>query len=389
MKMDEGMKKLMEELAVVLDPDGGLEFGRRQLYERGLAKYPHLPRLLMEWMQEFANERNSLPQEIWFSGRRPSEEDRTGLPPWAYYEDTLEMPPLDDVWPIEAKSGQKMLVWRDRDRTPQGYKAAVVKDAFFKADLATLAFLTTLEADLLNFFEARGPYGEREQVYARALLRYYRDDYDELGTREQEGLLRGTLERIYGVLKHVRDLAAYLEYGEPWGGLPKAPLGNPRLDVKAAELKHIEGLKLVEVGERLDIEKPKVKDPRTGKPREYDAKYDKDKYARKVSGYVKRGEDILKEALGDEGFLEHVKVAKKEIDCWGALSEEDRLVERLADMCPPDVARRIRHERRDALRDIFSGLLERGERPTPEELRRMFIPTTIVDTCESRKTSIK
>lgn len=297
------MNRLIEELAVAFDPDGDLEVERRRLYEGGLAMYPHLPRLLMEWMQEFANERNFLPQEIWFSGRRPDEKARTGLPPRVYYEDTLEMPPRDEVYSVEAKSGQKLLVWRDGDRTPQGYKAAVVRDAFFKADLAALAFLTALEADLLNFTEKPGSYGdpdsEREQEYARALLRYYRDGYEALPHRAQKGLLRGTLERIHVVLKGIRDLMAYLEHGEPWIGLPKAPLGNPRLDVRAAELKHIEGLKLVEIGERLNIEKPEVKDPRTGKLRDYDHKYDREKYARRVGDYATRGEKVHKRTIID------------------------------------------------------------------------------------------
>lgn len=310
------------------------------------------------------------------------------MPPWVYYEDTLEMPPRDEVHWVEAKSGQKLLVWRDGDRTPQGYKATVVRDAFFKADLAALAFLTALEADLLNFIEKHGSYGdpdsEREQEYARALLRYYRDGYDALPCRGQEGLLRGTLERIHRVLKDARDLMAYLEHGEPWTGLPKNPLGNPRLDVRAAELKHIEELTLVEIGERLNIEKPKVEDSKTGQPREYDHKYDKEKYARKVGDYASRGEEILKKALGEEGFLEHVEAAKSEIDRWESLGEEDRLVELLADMCPPDVARSIRNDRREALRDIFSGLLQRGERPTTEELRHMFVSKVIVDTREAR-----
>jgi hypothetical protein len=101
----------MEDLAATIDPHSGYEVRRRRLYERGLEEYAHVPKLLMELMQEFTNEKNVLPDEIWFSGRGPDEETRTGLPPWIYHEeDALESPPLDEIRRIEVKGGQTLLV---------------------------------------------------------------------------------------------------------------------------------------------------------------------------------------------------------------------------------------------------------------------------------------
>jgi len=62
---------------------------------------------------------------LWFSKRRPSEEDRYGAPPWLYHEDTLETPKLDKVYRVRVGDSQTLLIWRDRERTPEGYKKMI------------------------------------------------------------------------------------------------------------------------------------------------------------------------------------------------------------------------------------------------------------------------
>jgi hypothetical protein len=80
-------------------------------------------------------------------------------------------------------------MWRDKKRTPEGYKRMVITDEFFRTDMAVLAVLTIMEADRA---EPKTPWkctgDEPELDFTEALLRYYRDNFDSLEPDVQKDL---------------------------------------------------------------------------------------------------------------------------------------------------------------------------------------------------------
>ncbi len=363
-------KEELQEIRAIIDPHYPATLARKRLYENGLAEHPNIPELAMEWVQEICNNVGPLPHELWFSRRRPEDEYLEGAPPWVYYEDRLETPPLDEVSRIRVRDSQTLLVWKDRERTPVGYKPTVVRDEFFRIDMSILAVLTLMEG---SGVEPKGsPYTyegtEAELDYPKALLRYYRPDFDGLPPEQQKVLMAETYSRVYDVLESLRNLMAYLEYADPGHGLTRRPLPNPARDVRAAELKHIEGLKNYEVAKRLEAENLNLDEPEKYRD---ESEY-KEKYERTARESAKRGVLILEEALGEEGWQERVSTSKDEMKRWDGLDADDRLVERLADL-DEDTLASVRHDLRPYLRHVFSRLRQ-GDPSVLEELRKKSHP---------------
>ncbi len=355
------------------------EAGRKRLYDQGFRAQPHLPKLNLQWFEEISS-RGPTHEELWLSKRRPSEEDRYGAPDFLYHEDTLETPPLDEVYRVRVGDSQTLLMWRDRERTPEGYKKMVIRDEFFRADMAILAVLTIMEAD---HAEPKTPWmyvgNEPELDFAEALLRYYRDDFDSLEPDVQKNLKVETYRKIYDVLESLRLLMAYVEPGE---GVPRKPLTTFRRDVRAAELKHIEGLNNHEIAEKLNAEGLGLEEPKDYR----DEAERKEKYARKVRDSAKRGKErYLEKALGEKKLRQHFRKAKAEMEHFEQLDEVDRLMWTLADkseyvrthIVPTN---RGGHDKakRDKLRDVLFQLLK-GERSILEHVNyQYFHPTLIV-----------
>ncbi len=359
-------KEDLQEIRSIIDPNYAATLGRERLHENGLAEHPNLPELAMEWFQEICNNIGPLPHELWFSRRRPQDEYLEGAPPWVYYEDRLETPPLDEVNRIRIGDSQTLLVWRDRERTSVGYKPTVVRDEFFRIDMSILAVLTLMEG---SGVEPKGsPYAyegtEAELDYPKALLRYYRPDFDGLPPNQQKVLMAETYFRVYDVLEALRNLMAYLEYADPGYGLTRRPLQNPARDVRAAELKHIEGLKNYEVALRLEAEGLSLEPPKTYR----DTTDYKEKYGRNARESAKRGVKILEAALGEEGWKDRVEKSRKAMKRWDDLDADDRLVERLADL-DEDTLASIRHDLRPYLKDVFSRLRQ-GDLSVFDEMRK-------------------
>jgi hypothetical protein len=369
----------IERILTDIDPHyrAGAKSARKRLHERGFRDQPHLPELALQWFEEIGS-RGPVEDELWFSKRRPSEEERYFAPPHLYYEDTLETPPLDEVHRLRVGDSQVLLMWQDRERTTRGYKKMIIRDEFFRTDMAILAVLTTMEADRA---EPKTPWkyagDEPELDFAEALLRYYRgDDFDSLEPEVQKDLKVEAYIKIYDFFESLRLLMAYLEYGEPRKGVNRKPLTAFRRDVRAAELKHIEGLKYHEVAERLDAEGLGFKEPTYREPAEK-----KDKLARKARDSAKRGkEQYLEKCLGEKKLQEHFKNAQAEMEHFEKLDEVDQLMWKLADKSnyidwhvvrevdPPEDSNKVK---RDKLRDILSRLLA-GDRSALDEVRSTF-----------------
>jgi len=168
---------------------------------------------------------------------------------------------------------------------------------------------------------------EPELEFPKALLRYYRPEFENLLPNDQKDMAAETYRRLQEVGGALRNLTAFLEYGEPKEGLTRHPLEDVVRDVRAAELKYIEGLKNHQIAEALSFDPPK---------NARDEQEFKEKKGRKGREAAKRGRRILEEALGKKGFKEHVEASVAEIRRWQSLSDEERLIERMADMIGED-----------------------------------------------------
>jgi hypothetical protein len=356
--------------------------GRKRLSERGFRDLPHLPKLALQWFEEISS-RGPTHDELWFSKRRPSEEDRYGAPDFLYHEDTLETPPLDEVYRVRVGDSQTFLMWRDSERTPEGYKRMVIRDEFFRVDMAILAVLTIMEADQAvpkTSWQYAG--NEPELDFAEALLRYYRDNFDSLEPDVQKDLKVETYRKIYNFLESLRLLMAHLEHGKPREGVTRKPLTTFRRDVRAAELKHIEGLKNHEIAEKLNAEGLGLEEPKVYR----DEAEKKEKYARKARDSAKRGkEQYLEKALGEKKLRQHFRKAKAEMKHFEQLDEVDQLMWTLADKSEfvrIHIVRKNRGDRdkdkRDKLRDVLFRLLQ-GERSLLERVDyHSFNPTRTI-----------
>ncbi len=380
-EMSDISREDLERILNAVDPRYEWDPNRRRLYEQGFRDQPHLPKLALQWFEEIAS-KGPMYDELWFSKRRPSEEERYGLPPFIYSEGSLETPPLDEVYRVRVPHAQTLLLWRGTERTPEGYKRMVVTDEFFRTDMATLAVLTTMEADrakLRKPWEYEGE--ERELDFAEALLRYYRDGFEDLSPKVQLDLKVETYRRIHAFLEALRLLMAYLEYGEARAGAPTKPLTAFRRDARAAELKHIDGLKNREIAEKLDAEGLGLEEPKSYRDEEEKV----EKYARKASDSAKRGREYLERALGERKLRHHLSRAKAEKEHFKRLDDVDRLMWALADKSNyvhDHVVRKLRHgdpnkEKRDELRKVLSRLLD-GDRSVLEDARHTFNPAHVV-----------
>jgi hypothetical protein len=214
------------------------------------------------------------------------------------------------------------------------------------------------------------------------LLRYYRDNFDSLELDVQKDLKVETYRKIYDFLDSLRLLMAHLEHGKPREGVTRKPLTTFRRDVRAAELKHIEGLKNHEIAEKLNAEGLGLEEPKSY--RDEDEK--KDKYARKARESAKRGEEqYLEKALGEKKLRQHFTKAKAEMKHFEQLDEVDQLMWTLADKSEyvhTNIVRKNRGDRnkdkRDNLRDFLFRLLQ-GERSLLERVDyHSFNPTRII-----------
>jgi hypothetical protein len=233
-------------------------------------------------------------------------------------------------------NGQVVWVQRAKQRGIRGYRMVSVMDEPPRTAKATLAALTVLEGrptdmkrlrailPLLNptdqesiehsmseaYKRLREQTGKKRStfigdlmahrplLYAQALLRYYRPDFDNLPPDQQRGLLEKCCDRINEVLDSVRLLADFLQNG----GLDRdqrPAVENPHKYVEAAMLRDVEGLKHREIAGilRVDIsEKSVVVD-------DYSA----------VVKMVGRRRDILRRAFGKDGWDEMVESMRAEL----------------------------------------------------------------------------
>jgi hypothetical protein len=156
--------------------------------------------------------------------------------------------------------------------------------------------------------------------YIKNLLRHYRPDFDEMSELDQRALLARVAEKTNKFLKALRELAACLQYGDPYEGLPTSPVRMADRDVRAAQMRDIESLTYVEIGRKLGV-KQSDNDAVRG-----------DNYRVRVQ-IVPNGRKILKRVLGERGYEEFVDANKAEYERRNLLSPERQFAEICAEFC--------------------------------------------------------
>jgi hypothetical protein len=150
------------------------------------------------------------------------------------------------------------------------------------------------------------------------LLRYFRPDLDHVGTKVRIELLERTIGYVNEYMKALQRLTAFLQYGKPgaYEGLPTRRVTRAAKQVQAAELREMmrteEGAPLPyrKVGKLLG-EKPKPEQD----PRSYEAR---------IKRMVDYGMDILKQALGEQGYRDYMEEKRAEREHWLTLSKEEQ-----------------------------------------------------------------
>lgn len=154
---------------------------------------------------------------------------------------------------------------------------------------------------------------------ADELLGHYRPDFRDMTPDEQSNLIIQVIVSSNKFMDALRNLALTIQHANPNQDLPRSPVKKASRDVRAAELREIDGLSFVEIGKRLSIRQSKHEI--TVKP------YD-NREVRKV--IVPNGIRILKAALGQDGYDRYVETSKIERQRHHGLSHEELQIERFA-----------------------------------------------------------
>jgi hypothetical protein len=193
--------------------------------------------------------------------------------------------------------------------------ASRLREALMVKDLREVAWETTQEDSPISGATAGHLQYVNRLDFPVALLRYYRrqPDLKDLPEEKRTALLQGACRHINELLKAARNLQQYLEFGGP-AGRPNNLVRDAEGDIRAAELKGALGLSHRRVGEMLGVT------------------LDQDYYAlkgsnKKVEDKVRRGRKLLIQALGEEGYTEHLEAVKPHLDHWYSLIDKRRWAE--------------------------------------------------------------
>jgi hypothetical protein len=180
-------------------------------------------------------------------------------------------------------------------------------------------FLSTLKQNMRNDPRLQGALGaDRRNVpvarLLKELLRHYRDEFDDLPEHKRAALMEQAAGHLNTFLESLRNLAAFLEAGDPTGGIPKTKLKITQQQLRAAELADVAGLSHREIGAALILPLTDA-DKRQGGHQ-------------KAKERVREGKKLLREAFGgEEGYSAYIERKKQEAQRWASLSTEQRYAE--------------------------------------------------------------
>jgi len=345
------MESLPEDWKSILDEDPYLARAQAIAEGEGKLKFSTLAPI---WL--------SILSELGLRGLDPS----TGSPPKeeATYHPKAE-PLYSNTLPMRLNDSREVL-WLKLNgrRSEQGYRMIQLLDTPLRTNLAILAALTALEGkqvdvDALDDTSIEGVLdtseeeltedeaieGLTEQIteleenelvrlsssqiyddpdlathvaleYVVALLRDRRPEFDELPYPERVALLKDGCRRVNEVLASLSRLDGFLEYGVPERDL-RPKLEKAARDVRAAELRDIDGLSNRQIGEQLGIKPPPSDEIRRTNST--------------AGAAADRGRELAVQALSEEGWQQLIELKKAYRDGFLALSEEARSVMQLAD----------------------------------------------------------
>lgn len=162
--------------------------------------------------------------------------------------------------------------------------------------------------------------------YAVDLLRSYRPNFGEMPPQDRAALVNRVLEKVNPFLEALRGLVATIQHADPYEGLPNSPIKKAGEQIRAAELRDIEGLSNVELGRRFGI-------PQTGSD---EIKNDNSRARERL---VKPGRAKLKAAMGEDGYRAYVEESKAERQRWRSLSADARHIEDFAELVGTDAGK--------------------------------------------------
>ncbi len=147
---------------------------------------------------------------------------------------------------------------------------------------------------------------------AMMLLRFHKPYFDRLSEPERIELLERACGHINEFLSALYRVTAFLDYGAPGRQLRSAK-GEAEKHIEAAVLKHVYGLSTMEIARQMGepiAQKHKDKnDPAT------------------VRQWVRRGTQLMENAIGKERWQAHAEAMKAESKRWNSLNEEEQEVE--------------------------------------------------------------
>jgi len=167
--------------------------------------------------------------------------------------------------------------------------------------------------------------------YLLPLIRHYRPEFDNHSFEEQQNLIEKTCCYINDFLESLHKLQAFLQYGSPNRKLAPA-IKEPKREVRAAILHEVDGLNYRQIGERMGVPLPP----------DFEIKGEH----QTVRKMVERGQLILEEAFGREGWRERTETMKAQKAWWRSLSIEERDNEWVAERIALDHAIPIEEARR-------------------------------------------
>jgi len=259
---------------------------------------------------------------------------------------------------VRHRSGQVIRLLLDAERTEQGYRRAQVVVGPSRTEQAYVAVVVALTCDkmkrpdsTIQLFELIRSHNAKEATpkelhdaiakdphlkganlfdsfqvsHLYTLLRYFRPELDHANEDERIVLLKRAIGYINEYLEASQRLTAFLQYGQAgaYEGLATKQVTQAAKQVRAAELRELvrtdQGTPLpyAKIG-RLLGEKPKPGQA----PRSYD---------RRIKGMVDDGKEILKQALGEQGYRDYMESKRAEIEHWQTLSEDEQREIQLAE----------------------------------------------------------
>ncbi len=345
---------------------------REMLYERGV-EFFSIPLLQEMWFRELSS--MALYQVSSALPAAPKASAPREIPSRAL---------AGDVRPVPlGKSGRVAWLRLDGARTERGYKEMEILDQPLVTETATISALTILEATgvgqealglvlkrvrkAVNELNARSSRPEKDNLnmiligllkdwytnervkgfshaqvralkWSLALLRYRRSEFDSLPFEEQVALFERHCDYVDRLLEASRKHAAFVEYGSQ-KGLSTRTVETVRDQIRAVILADVENLKHKEIATRMGISFS-------------EAKYKETMEVPEVKNLVIEGRNLLKRALGAEGWRNHAETMKKDADRFDSLSEQERDLEIMADQTGLPIEK-VRRYAESGMRDIL------------------------------------